>query len=505
MRSEKVFGTVDWDQLIANAALGTDTSGSLTGALPGELGRAAAAIPAGTAAAQLLDIAALVTLAERAGGPVRRGTTRSAPPPAESRKAVSSTVATALQGMFSDAAARLFPMGVLPEMLRAVDNAGRRLPSFLLPTVLDLARRDLRLLDAGPGAVGTLGPWLAAENPDWSLPAAFLVGTAGDPAVLPPVRWWSAATPSVRNAWFAGFRRAHRAAAAALLESEWRRLANSDRTILVATLGRDLTADDERVIRTSSTSDHGELRSLGEQLLARLPDRIDAGQAWASVADLLSRRGSTGRLTWTGPTDATAVVRLVAAVPLPAWSTWGPASGVVHELGGLRPVGAAMVRGLAWAVTHQVGLPIQLIGEWAAALVVFPLDVAQRAALIPLLPENSMANQVFEALRAAAGTGPGDDTLEPVLAAWPGPWTLGMTSGALQWLDQQSDTSPKGPGKATSRVRMSVANLLAERLLPESGDEVERIADQAASVVRPALLATVEVLNRRRQLLRELI
>src|SRR5207245_1662427 len=66
---------------------------------------------------------------------------------------------------------------VLPEWLEAAAGHGRRVPSRLLPELLERGRSDRVLRPAIARAAGRRGVWLALQNTDW----AYLVGSGDDP------------------------------------------------------------------------------------------------------------------------------------------------------------------------------------------------------------------------------------------------------------------------------------------------------------------------------------
>jgi hypothetical protein len=141
---------------------------------------------AGDPAAVLLDRAALLTAARRAGCLTGQSTP---PPPAppDPRPAVSEAAAQRLERIMAGDPAGGGGSELLSEWLTAVAALGMRPPAQLLPALLYKARQlttddaGLRVLITSAG--GPRAPWLAALNPAWGW---LLADPPADAATVPP-------------------------------------------------------------------------------------------------------------------------------------------------------------------------------------------------------------------------------------------------------------------------------------------------------------------------------
>ena len=254
-----------WRDLVTASLIGTERAVVPAVAIPG--------LPPvdddpGDPAAALLDRAALLTAARRAG----RQPDHAEPLPAcepDPRPAVSRAAGIRLTRMLGGEHADL-----LAEWLAAVVNRGLRLPAQSLPALLDRARR------ADPGLRGLIieagGPrarWLAGLNPDWSFVAARRM--ADEDA-------WRFGDPAQRRSYLAGLRARDPRAARKLIAASWTR-ASRDRVMFLSVMADNLTLADERLLENALADPAEDVRSWAAYLLASVPGSA-LGQRMAARA-----------------------------------------------------------------------------------------------------------------------------------------------------------------------------------------------------------------------------
>ena len=184
---------VSFDDLVTVAALGVSRKGFAAAELDGPAAGYAGVLDPGDPAAALLDAAALLTVAGRAGVPPRawRGDAHDEPPDGAAEGGQSGAAA-AIAGGRSARAGRereLSPRGgrllarlgglagqrvsaakgteLLGDLLAAMRDAGSVLPAPMLPDLLDIAVRTAALRPLIASVLGPRGVWLAGHRPDW--------------------------------------------------------------------------------------------------------------------------------------------------------------------------------------------------------------------------------------------------------------------------------------------------------------------------------------------------
>ena len=175
-------------------------------ALAGPAGAHAAVLGTGDPAGLVLDAAALLTAARRAGLHARPTPLPGAAPPdlaPELSPVASSVVASDVCG---DNPA------LLADLLGAAAAAGFRAAAPVLPALLDAAVRNRSLQPAVRAVLGERGRWLAAQRADWQRVA----GAAADPAP-DDLMVWQTGRSGERRSWLAALRHADPAAARDLL------------------------------------------------------------------------------------------------------------------------------------------------------------------------------------------------------------------------------------------------------------------------------------------------
>ena len=214
----------------------------------------------GDPAAILLDRAALLTAARRAG----RQPDRVEPLPAcepDPRPIVSPAAAVRLERMLGGEHPEL-----LIEWLSAVMARGLRLPPQFLPVLLDRARRggakDSALARLVAEAGGPRARWLTGLNPDWGsvLPETL----TGDEA-------WRLGTASQRRAYLAALRARDPAAARELIAASWATAGPDERVMFVSVMARGLSLADEPLLETALEDGTAWVRTMATDVLAALP------------------------------------------------------------------------------------------------------------------------------------------------------------------------------------------------------------------------------------------
>ena len=159
---------------------------------------------------------------------------------------------------------------LVPETLRLVIQAGQRVPSTLLPNLLDLGRQSTAIREDILGAIGRRGAWLAGHNPDWSYAAG------GDLSL--PFREgpgvgidWSTAPRAARVGILKTIGRRDPDEARRLLASTWPQEGADDRAALLAARADSLSMEDEDFLETALDDRSAAVRAAAADLLGRLP------------------------------------------------------------------------------------------------------------------------------------------------------------------------------------------------------------------------------------------
>jgi hypothetical protein len=261
----------------------------------------------GDSAAVLLDRAAMLTVARRAG---RRPDHAEPLPTSEPdpRPAVGAAAARRLTHILGGEY-----RGLLLEWLRALTARGLRLPPQLLPTLLDRASRfgsrEPALARLVAEAGGPRAQWLAELNPDWAFVAA--------PAV-PGADAWRLGDHGQRRGYLAALAATDQDAAMELVKSSWDTADHTERTMFLSVLADVLGLAAEPLLEAALDGGEG-APSTASWTLARLPGSA-LGQRMAERAlrcVRVEREARGTRLVITPPTECDASMQRDGIIPGP--------------------------------------------------------------------------------------------------------------------------------------------------------------------------------------------
>ena len=468
---------LSFDDLVAVAALGVSRKGFVAAELDGPAAGYAGVLDSGDPAAALLDAAALLTVAGRAGVQPQRET--GAPPAAVAVTAVG-------ERELSVRGARLFArMGgldrerglarggaeLLEDLLIAMRDAGYVLSAPLLPGLLDVASRAPALRPAVASVLGTRGRWLARHRADWqqvadaapatgtsahgaggpgtsaahgatmaaagaetgpgtasgsatgSVPASVAAAGTGDGLAVDPdgaggPEVWRVGRLAERRAFLVSLRGRDPRGGRRLLAAGWSRESKEERAGLLAVLASGLSADDEEFLESALGDRAGDVREVARRLLARLPGSAFSRRAADRAAGVL-------RLEGDGP-DA----RLVAYVPDDV-----DQAAIRDGIEPRSPVG--WVDAAAWRFSQLIaGAPLS---GWTARLRMTP------AQIVALPVEGVAAIDVRAGWRLAASRPTAARAADPELTDW----ALALLAADLGAVNRPASVWPPDPALAS--------------------------------------------------------
>ncbi len=291
-----------WHDLVTASLIGTERAVVPAAGIPGLLPADDDADPA----AVLLDRAALLTAARRAG----RRPDRAEPLPVcepDPRAMVSPAAGVRLARMLSGEYPEL-----LVEWLAAVIARGLRPPPQSLPALLDRARRA-RSANSGLArlvteAGGPRAKWLAGLNPDWEF--AMASAPAGEDA-------WRLGDVGQRRGYLASLLATDPEAARELVRGGWDAAGPAERVMILSTLADRLGPADEPLLEAALDDRAEDVRGWAAYLLARLPGSA-LGQRMARRALRHVRVEPGPRLAISPPAESDASMRHDGVVPGPA-------------------------------------------------------------------------------------------------------------------------------------------------------------------------------------------
>ncbi len=283
-----------WPALLTTALLGTERQALTLPSTSGPLGAVFNQLnPADTEGA-LLSAAGTVALYRRVG---RGPTTESfpLPPPCESDESprcshrAGQHLALMLTGQLAEA---------LPEWLRAVAQAGQRIPEEHLPALLAFGKANVNQQEAILPVLGVRGRWLAKQNSVW------MYGSVGEANVDESV--WQIGTRDERLALLKRLRAQNPTRAREVLLSTWEQEAPEDRAAFLLLLQINLSLDDEPFLESVLDDRRKEVRHPAADLLAHLSQSQLCQRMMERVRPLIRwTKSKTPHLAITPPEECT--------------------------------------------------------------------------------------------------------------------------------------------------------------------------------------------------------
>jgi hypothetical protein len=323
---------MSYPDLVATATVGVARRPVQVTELAGPAAEHAGVLDREDPAIAVLDAAALLVTARRAG--VRPATGLVCPAPA-GRDTAPELPARAAEVL---ATAGVADLDLLADLLAAAAASGYLAPAPMLPALLDAAAKYPAVREAVAGVLGARGRWLAGHRADWRKAIdAVAPAVPGDPEV------WQTGSRGDRHAYLAMVRDRDPAAARELLAASWPEETGADRADLLAILRHGLGAADEEFLERALDDRKAAVRTGARALLALLPGSAFSRRAAERALPLLlvERSGLRHRLAATLPggadgaalrdgissTPPTAEIgarawlltQLVAAAPLTGW------------------------------------------------------------------------------------------------------------------------------------------------------------------------------------------
>jgi uncharacterized protein DUF5691 len=529
--------TLSYEDLVAAATVGLGHSRLRVTGLPGPAASHAGVLDPGDPAAALLDAAALMTTARRAGVRPAVAQAPTGPVPADTRPELSARAADLL------GRARGSDPALLADLLTLAARNGYRAPAPLLPALLDAAVKDYTLRPPVAAVLGARGRWLARHRLGWRRvadmedPGPAIPAASGDPRV------WETGNREERRSYLAGLRRRDLGAARDLLAAGWSRESGDDRTDLIAVLAHGLSAGDEDFLEQALDDRKEAVRAGARRLLAKLPGSALNRRAADRAAPLLrlKQRGEQCWLTASLPAGADEaairdgimamppphrlagawlpaqvmpwlLIQMIAAAPLAGWvSQFGLDARQIVSLPFPGGLGAEVLTGWRIAAISQAS------AEWAETLLAVgqprlpsnrpPMrcpDERELAALLP--PEARMARvaaMLSDVTSAPAGIAE--------IAGFPRPWSGPLADAVIALLRQVIATaSGRVPAVTVLQWPEQLASA-AGRGLPVAGraDFAAALEQLAAAAHCPqswslALRRAVDTIALRRAFLEEI-
>jgi Family of unknown function (DUF5691) len=555
--------TASFDDLVAAATVGLSRKPFAVTDLNGPAAAHARTLDSGDQAAALLDAAALMTVAQRAGFRPEQGI--AGPPPSlpDAAPELSPRAERALRQLGGAHLAPGFAAGdkeLLADLLTAAAAAGYVASPPLLPDLLDAAVRTVALRPAVTDLLGPRGRWLAAYRSDWqrvvqaaptkttgtvagqgpptdvTAAKAASAGTAATAASADPETWRTGSRAD-RHAYLAALRARDPEAGRTLLAADWARLSADERAALLAVLAGGLSADDEEFLDGVLDDRAGGVSVIAQRLLTRLPGSrfLQRATDRATAVIRLELPGRRRSLAVTRPAnpDAAAVrdgidgrppspsigvgawllTQLIAAVPLASWTdlfSLSPGEIVALPVQPDLDAGRLMDVHAGW----RLAAVNQGSAQWAEALLAagdpddgggrppaaWPDDL-RLAATLPLARRAARAAALLAGTRLTPGPAAANRAIAEVGGVGV-PWPGGLADAVITVL------AAAAPLAVLPRLPRGLLDLAA-RGLPATGGrdyavELTRLADAHPQNWTPLVRKTAETILLRRAFLEEI-
>jgi hypothetical protein len=396
-------------------------------------------------ARRLLDHAAVVSRARRAGYVPADASSLQVPEPADLdvRPEVSGAAQRRIGELLGEGPAEL-----VVEWLRLLAATPCRIPQAHLPALLTLGADDDQVREAMLPLLGPVSDWLASLHPRWAW-----AGSAAR-AVDAPGTGWATGGHGARRALLLGLRQRDPAAARALIASTWSSDSHRDRTAFIAALATSLSEADEPLLNQALADPRGEVRLAAARLLSQLPGSAFSRRACERAAAVVGvqRTVAGRRLAVNPPAEPAPEILADGLIP-------DPPRGTGRQAWLLRQLVAAVPAGW-WP--EQTGLPparlleLAAASDWSVALAGGWRDAAVRDGDVGWI------SALLDSLASAAGPGTGGAARELLAAlprgaaeAWltahpgrplfsaldlvPGPWTAGFSAAVRALLATMTD------------------------------------------------------------------
>jgi hypothetical protein len=538
--------SVSFQELVTAATVGVSRRPLDIAALDGPAAAYAGVLDASDPAAAVLDAAALLGTARRAGTQPAHGVACPPAAPADTAPELSARAARVLRQLGGGQAPGFAAADseLLADLLTVASGAGYVAPAPLLPGLLDAAVRTAALRPAVAAVLGARGRWLARHRPDWQQVAEqaqayrVLASQAGDgeaSTASGPLEVWRTGSRAQRHAYLAILRDRDPKAARELLGAGWTRENGEDRATLLAVLARGLSPDDEEFLEAALDDRAGAVRATARRMLSRLPGSAFNRRATerAAAALRLAGDGPRRRLIAIPPrhgdlnaatvrdgigtrppapsigVGAWLLTEVIAAAPLASWTErLGLPPRKIVALPVERDLGIAVHAGWRLAAVSQDS------SEWARALLdagdpddgggrppaVWP-DSTRLAAVLPPDVRAARAAALLAGTNLAAKPADVNATIAEI-AGFPVPWPIPLADAAVAKL-----------GRAAA---LAVLPRLARALLAAAGRglpaigvrdyaaELTRLADAHPQTWSPLLRSAAETIALRRAFLEEI-
>jgi hypothetical protein len=444
-----------WEELVATALLGTQRRPLDKAALPGSVRSLLDGQSAQDAAAEFLDVAALMTGYRRAGLAVGRKAEPVAAAPPDERLLIASAARARL--------ARLLSMNdpdVFDEWLLAVRDRGLRVSPERLPALASAAGGRVASRPLTAAVAGPLGEWLAGLNPEWSFLSAH-AAAAGQHV-------WRYGTIPQRAKWLAELLVTEPVRARAELAAAWLGEPAPARLEFLSVLGEALSPEDGEFLETVLDDRAEQVRELAVDLLHRLPDSAFADRMAGRIRTLVSvqprplrrdvlvvnlpeacdeemLRDGVRRVPPGGARRAWWLKQLITAAPMRVWAEFSSSPAALLRM----PIEGADERLVREALTGAVAR--QQNAAWARALLDADPWITGAALMITALPREQWAGAVVELARKASSSRMAD-----TVGDLPRPWPVDLGFALLDWLVTAPD----------ERVVSSAARVIARGVPP---------------------------------------